>query len=152
MSRISEGKDNLSRTMADINTDYRYHMNILQTQAQDAAKQMNLAAQSRQAASDTMNGYIQQVLAMIPQVEAAYARAGQAGSAALSSGQVSRAPTYSSQNPMGVVGTAELSRQMPRPINITANSIVQLDGREITRQTREYRIEDDDNAGVNLIR
>lgn len=141
MQRIERGKDSLSSALADTTTDFALRMNLISGEVANATKNMNVAIHARAAAAETMNGYIQQTLAMIPQLESAYRQAGSAASRAFESG-------FSGQG----MSASPMSGTSSRPVTVVINNSIPLDGRELTRQTREYRIDDDDNAGVNLVR
>jgi len=143
MSRISEGKDAFSHAMAEASTGFTQQFNRIATNAQEAVKGMNVAIDARMAAQNTMSAYIQQVNEMIPQVEAAYTRAGRAAAAALAQATAARSAPYSSQNPVGVVDYNSLSLGMAQTMNqqkqsVNLNVTVELDKRQVGKAAAEY--------------
>ena len=139
-NKVEQSKDTLSSALASATTDFAVRMNLISGEITNSINQMNVAMKSRMAATDAMNGYIQQTLAMIPQLESAYRQAGSAASRAFESG-------FSGQG----MSASPMSGASSRPVTVVINNSIPLDGRELTRQTREYRIDDDD-CGVNLVR
>jgi myosin heavy subunit len=143
MSRINEGKEAFSHAMAEASTNFTQQFHFIAGRAQEAVKSMNVAIDARMAAEETMAEYIQQINEMIPQVEAAYTRAGRAAAAALAQATAARSAPYSSQNPVGVVDYNSLSLGMAQTMNqqkqsVNLNVTVELDKRQVGKVAAEY--------------
>ncbi len=82
MKRVDEGKKSLSHTMAEATTDFDKKMEELSDKTSGAVNALNNKAAAQEAAIDTMRGYIDQVLSMIPELEKAYKKAAERANAA----------------------------------------------------------------------
>ena len=72
---VETGKEKLSQTMAEVETDFSDAMDAISLKVDDAVDEMNNAAEAGTAARDTMNGYISQTKSMIPTLKNTYRQA-----------------------------------------------------------------------------
>jgi chromosome segregation ATPase len=82
MKRVNEGKDSLSHTMAEALTDFDKKIEDLSEKTSGAVNALNNKAAAQEAALDTMKGYIDQILKMIPDLEKTYRKAARAANQA----------------------------------------------------------------------
>ena len=82
MERVEGGKDSLSQTMAEVVTDFDKKLSDLSDKTAGAINAMNNERAAQNAAVDTMRGYIDQTIAMIPELEKAYREAARAANQA----------------------------------------------------------------------
>lgn len=210
MADVKVYQDSLSRQLAQISTDTNKQLNELYGGVRNSAKELNASDVARQAAKDTMQGYIGEIKRwkdlvaeafrqtaktandaykdelkikspsrvamettenyfkghiikakeMTSEMESAYSEPARKAQIAVQNVLPSalEEPRRDFADQAAVIGES-ISKTLANStiaarggvINLTVNLTGEIDGRQVMRATREYRIEEDELAGTSLI-
>lgn len=139
------------------------HRSVAKAANQAYKDELKINSPSRvamEATEDYFDGHIMKAMQMIPKMEAAYSEPARKAHLAMQSSipSVVEQPARESgaQTAAQIGGSISkalsgLSGSTGRVIDLTFNITEAIDGRQLTKATRKYRIEEDDLAGPNLI-
>lgn len=139
------------------------HRSVAKAANQAYKDELKINSPSRvamEATEDYFDGHIMKAVQMIPKMEAAYSEPARKAHLAMQSSipSVVEQPARESgaQTAAQIGGSISkalsgLSGSTGRVIDLTFNITEAIDGRQLTKATRKYRIEEDDLAGPNLI-
>ena len=113
---LKQQQETTSGSLADVQTKFTESMNSISQSVQDAVSKMNLSTDATAAAKNTVQGYINGASAMLPQVQAAYAKVAQAAKNALDAGtgnSTTPVPGHASGTPSADPGFALVGENGP---------------------------------------